>query len=641
MEKLRLERVHFTTGTGKCVYLVGANFWPSKTGPFMYSERWDPGSVGKDLDELASLGANCARLFCFWPEFMPTEGTVDAHALERLREMISLCAASGMWAIPTLFVGHMSGENWHPVWAQGCDYYSDERLLQAQELFIRAVCGSYVEDARVAAWLLSNEWPLFAKATDEKHGIAWAKRMCDAARSADPSHAVSTGDGAWDIVWGQETGLPARRMRDVVDFFGPHFYPKDADALRQSLVASFSMRMAQPFGKPVLLEEFGCSSDQAYDPNAADYYRTALWSAFGAANCGALAWCSHDFDELRRRRPYSHHPYELHFGMIRHDGSRKPQAEEFARFAAFVRQHDPAVWLPEVPRAAIARTSFYLESFPFDWGWTKPELRNLYLQAYANCVRAGFEARFADLDRNVESDVLIVPCLQQLTTRDADQLEAFARAGGTVYVSYGGEPWHPDLESLIGARPLIEYGVVELARASTLELTMKVALGDVPAGRSLRVAVRGDARRGARLPVLPTQAAVVAIDGAGRPAILERKCGSGNVIFCAYPLEYYALHGRDSAVAGTWRLYRAIAESRDIASYFRGTPPCVQVFAWRHHADARIRRLLAVNHGSEALVVRLRAASGAFDVIAQTPLTDERIALPAKGVCVLEVNVPA
>jgi len=54
----------------------------------MYREPWDSAAVGKDLDELAALGANCVRIFCFWPDFMPAENAVAAQALGRRIEVL-------------------------------------------------------------------------------------------------------------------------------------------------------------------------------------------------------------------------------------------------------------------------------------------------------------------------------------------------------------------------------------------------------------------------------------------------------------------------------------------------------------------------------------------------------------------------
>lgn len=655
LARLQLNQNRFETASGRPVYLIGANFWPKRSGPMMYRDPWDAAAVGADLDELAALGANAVRCFCFWPDFMPTPDAVSEDALERLASVVALAAQRGMWSLPTFFVGHMSGENWDPPWHGARDWYVDPSLLERQEFFARTVAARFRGDPNIAAWIVTNEWPLYAGATSAKLGTAWAQRICAAVREADPQRALSLGDGAWDVVWGQENGLPALALRDHIDFFGPHFYPKETDALRHSLVGAFSMRMLAPLGKPILLEEFGCSSDQADDEFAADYYRTALWSSFGAGNCGALAWNSHDFP-LPYRRPYAHHPYELHFGLIRSDGSRKPQASEFARFARFASSFQPGEWQPVAPQAAIARTSYFLQALPFDWGWSKAELRDLYLAAYALCVKGKLEAGFVDLgplpdavdappsDRGhtlAGLRLLIVPCLQQVTMQDAARLEAFVRAGGTAYVSHGGEPWHGALAAFIGARPRIRYGLVEAKGEEREALAFVARFGGIDAGDTLRFELRGDWRRGAPLPLAPTSAEVLALDSRGAPALLRNRIGRGAVVFCAYPLEYYLVQGiQPNESDETWRLYAALAALSDCRPPVYANHPLVQTFSFGRRGDPAELLVLLVNHAWEPVEffvtpVELRG----HDLESGAPVSGaEPWRLPAKGVVAARVN---
>jgi hypothetical protein len=641
VKRLRLRNGYFRDESGSVVYLIGANFWPKRTGPWMYRDAWDPDAVGADLAQLAALGANVARIFCFTPDFMPSTGTVDEGALERLAATIERAAQVGLWSIPTFLVGHMSGENWTAGWALGRDWYTDPMLLDASELLIATVAKRFSGDPRIAAWLLTNEWPLFAGRTSDANGLAWANRLCVALRKADPGCTVSLGDGAWDVLNGQPSGLPSTALRDVVDFFGPHFYPKETDAMRHSAFAGFAMRMLQPLERPILLEEFGCSSDQADDEFAAAYYRTVLWSSFAVGDCGSLAWNSHDFT-VADRPPYSHHPYELHFGVIRTDGSQKPQAQELTRFAAFVRKHDPDAWQALDPDVAIGRTSYYLQQFPFDWGWSKPELRDLYLQCYAACTMSGLNAGFVDLGSPVPSalKLLFVPCLQQVTTADAANLERFAHDGGTVYLSYGGEPWFPDLGSFIGARPLIRYGLIAAPPEDTLHLRFARDYGSVQKGAEMRFSVRGELRRCAPRICEPTDAIVLATDEDGNAALLERRLGAGRVVFMAYPLEYYALGGLETNDRhGVWRLYEAIANAAQAQPTVRSADPRVQLFSFTSRDDERLRRIMLVNHGWEALEAGVRGVSSTLtDVESGEPSDPARIRLVAKGVRVMEYS---
>ena len=643
VERLRLERGFFRMPAGDPVYLLGANYWPQKHGPWMYREPWAEPEISAEFKQLAALGCNVVRVFCFTPDFLPSPESVEQTALDRLESLVALAAEQDLWSIPTFLVGHMSGENWEPAWSAGRNWYTDETVLSACELLIRTIVQRFAGDARIAAWLMTNEWPLFAGNALEKDALAWATRLCAVVRELDKDAALSLGDGAWDLIGGQYAALPARALSGLIDFFGPHFYPKESDAMRHSAFAGFAMRMTGTMPKPVLLEEFGCSSDQAADEYGADYYRTVLWSAFGSGNCGTLFWNSHDFP-LEQRPPYSHHPYELHFGVIRTDGSLKPQAAEVARFSQFTKAHRSDEWQLELPRAAIARSEYYQETFPFDWGWSKPQLRDLYLQAYTCAIMGGVDIGFVDLPLGVTADIrlLLLPCVQQVTTNDTTQLERFVRAGGAAYISYGGEPWFPNLGRFIGAQPQIRYGLVEGPRDARLadKVTLRFVsdFGGLVKGSVVQVPLPTADRRSAPLRCSPLDASVVAVDETGEPSLFLRQLGNGHVIFMTYPLEYLALHGLESnAHNGTWKIYRALAEKYDAVASNRALHPCVQSFVWRSARNPEARRLLLVNHAWNELSTKLSGElAGLRDLETGEPSDCDAIALPRKGVRVLE-----
>ena len=77
--------------------------------------------------------------------------------------------------------------------------------------------------------------------------------------------------------------------------------------MRQLLTAAFVCELSGSFGKPVVLEEFGVSSDFASDENAADYYRQVLYTSLLAGARGWIAWNNCDYDDIRNQDPYRHH----------------------------------------------------------------------------------------------------------------------------------------------------------------------------------------------------------------------------------------------------------------------------------------------------------------------------------------------
>jgi endo-1,4-beta-mannosidase len=120
---------------------------------------------------------------------------------------------------------------------------------------------------------------------------AWAQIMIDAIRAAGGSQPVSLGDGAWGLeVRGDDNGFSVADSARLCDFLGPHAYPVGNDQARLHYAAAWACELAGTFGRPVVLEEFGVSSDFASDENAAHYYRQALTNSLLAGATGWIAW---------------------------------------------------------------------------------------------------------------------------------------------------------------------------------------------------------------------------------------------------------------------------------------------------------------------------------------------------------------
>ncbi|MFY8044776.1 MAG: hypothetical protein ACOVOD_17815, partial [Rhodoferax sp.] len=125
---------------------LGCNYWPRHTGPRMWRD-FDPQAIAGELALLRASGLSTVRAFCFWPDFMPTPDRVEPLMLERLTEFMALCASASVGVFLTPIVGHMSGENWPPVWLDDpARLYREESLIQLQERYVadvaRTVAGS-------------------------------------------------------------------------------------------------------------------------------------------------------------------------------------------------------------------------------------------------------------------------------------------------------------------------------------------------------------------------------------------------------------------------------------------------------------------------------------------------------------------
>ena len=548
--------------------------------------HYDPAVVRDELQVLADHGCTVTRSFCYWPDFMPKPETLDEQVLDRFGDFLDAHAELGLETIPTFIVGHMSGENWDPAWRQGRDLYRDVWLVGQQAWFVEEIARRFHRHA-VAGWLLSNEMPLYGGSASAEEVTAWARILTQALRAGGATQPVSIGDGAWGVeVSGQDNGYSLRALAPLVDFFGPHSYPMEDDPVRQVLTPAFACELAGSLGKPVVLEEFGVSSDFAADEHAAAYYRQVLHTSLLAGARGWLAWNNTDFDDLRHQDPYRHHVFELHFGLTDVRGRPKPQLREIREFAELVRGLSSGEWERVAGDAALVVPEHFERVLPFTDPAYRQDLRDNLLQAYV-------AAREADLPVELvrERDGLpgrarlyLVPCAKLLTSPGLDRLRELAEAGATVYASYfAGStktqrgPWLSWLEEIFGVRHRLRHGLVDPIEDDEVIFQFVDDLGDIPEGARLTFRVAGEPSARAYLPLEPLGAEVVAVDGHGRPALLRHRVGAGGTVLCTYPIEHMAAKTPGVNPEDTYRIYSALAEAAGVERPVRVDDPRVLV----------------------------------------------------------------
>jgi endo-1,4-beta-mannosidase len=555
-------------------FLLGMNYWSRAGGPRMW-ERWDERRVRAEVRQMRRIGLGVCRSFLFAPSFMPHPPAVDAKALARFARFLRICADAGLATMPSLVVGHMSGENFELPGQAGRSPYLDPEVLSWQ----RALCREAARAARgapaVAGWVLSNEMPYFGGSTEPDAALAWARELRGALRAAGSRRPVGTGDG-FIAQSGGSNGFDPARLATEVDYLGPHTYYADVDPMRQVLNAEVLVRRHQAFGLPVMLEEFGGSTAQVSEEHQASYYREIIHGALSLGAAGALGWCYSDFD-LAHDAPYRHHAFELGFGITRADGTEKPVCAELRAISRLCAGLDFSRLRFPTPRAAVLVPSYFHVDYPFSQE-DRARMRRTLLQSYVLAQKAGLEAAVvAEEDDLSDYDLVLVPATQKLLAPTWERLAAHARAGGTVYVSYfhGDSPflhgmWIHDFEELTGARHTLRYGVPEQPpEVATL-------VGD---GLTLATATRGSGPfPRAFLPIEPLGAEVVLRDLAGRPALVRNRLGRGQVFFLAWPWEHYLaeqadVNERDASHA----LYAYLAAAARISPRYRSPDPRVHL----------------------------------------------------------------
>jgi endo-1,4-beta-mannosidase len=620
---------------------LGVNFWSRTGGPLMW-RSYDPAVVREELATLAAHGINLTRSFCYWPDFQPEPDRLDEAVLARFADFLDRHREAGLATAPTFIVGHMSGQNWDPAWRQGRDLYGDVWMVARQAWYVRQVTERFAGHPAVAGWVLSNEMPLYGGPAPVETVTAWAELLVQAVRAGGGTQPLSLGDGAWGIeLSGVDNGFSVRATAPLVDFVGPHVYPMEDDRVRLHLGAAFACELAGFAGKPVVLEEFGVSSDFSSAENASHYYRQVLHTSLLAGASGWIAWNNTDYDHLAGQDPYRHHPFEMHFGLTDADGAPKPQLAEVRAFAGLLEAVDFPNCARPPTQAALVVPSHAERAYPF----TEPEDRRFALASLRQALVAAWEADLPVRPMR-ERDGLrpgralyLLPSAKQLTAPGWRDLERFADDGAVVYVSYsaGGHgvqrgPWHAGLDRMFGVEHRLTHGLVDPIEDEEVVVTFARDFGSLPEGSRLEFRAGGNQHSRALLPVRPVTAEVVAVDQRGRPALLERRTsGGGRLVLCAYPLEQLAAGSARINPEPTWRVYDALADAAGLSRPVTVEDPRVLAAELRHR-DGR-NFVWLVSQADTEVTVKPTVQGRLADLHTGQPV--EEVTLDAYGVRVL------
>ena len=585
-------------------------------GPRMWA-RYDGGVVREELAVLAANGCNVTRSFCYWPDFVPEPERFDDEVLERFSDFLDAHIETGISTIPTFIVGHMSGENWDPPWRNGRDLYRDVWMVSQQAWFAAELARRFGRHRAVVGWLVSNEMPIYGGPGTIEEVTSWARLIVQAIRSAGVAQPVSIGDGAWGIeVSGNDNGFSLRALAPLVDFVGPHVYPYSDDSVRQHMAAAVSCELSAGFGAPVVLEEFGLSSDFASEDNAAHYYRQVLYTSLIAGAEGWLAWNNCDYDDLKDQDPYRHHPFEMHFGVTDRAGKPKATLREIARFSSLVRQLSELGWERPNCEVAILVPEQFERTAPYSTPDYRNDLRGILGQAYIAAREADLPVGFVRERDGTGTGVklFLLPSAKLLTAPAVGDLLAAAENGATVYLSYfAGSSltqrgsWVPWLDETFGVRHHLRYGLVDTVDDDHVVFTFVEDMGQLSTGTELSFHVSGNEGSRAFLPLEPAGARTLAVDGLGRPALLERRVGRGAMILCTYPIEHMAASTPHANPEATWQLYGALASTAGVTLPLTVNDPRVIVGCLKSGGQDIA---LVVNMSPERLEVKLVRPDG-------------------------------
>jgi endo-1,4-beta-mannosidase len=629
---------------GQPVSWLGANFWSRTGGPLMW-RNYDPATVRAELAVLREHGLTMTRSFFYWPDFMPEPDSIDETMTERFADFLDRHAEAGLSTVPTFIVGHMSGQNWDPAWRGGRDLYSDVWMVARQAWFAGQMVRRFGAHPAVCGWLVSNEMPIYGGWGQPGIVAAWAQIIRDAVRAAGGHQPFSLGDGAWGIQHSQaRAGFALAETVPLCDFVGPHVYPAGDDQVRQHYAAAWQCELAGTFGRPVVLEEFGVSSDFVSDANAAHYYRQILHNSLLAGATGWIGWCNSDYDDLAGQDPYRHHAFELHFGLTDSRGAPKPQLAEMRAFAQTLRAVDIARCERAPGDAALVVSSYLDTGYPFTSADEPGYVHDTLRQAYVSARLADLPVALArESGIGEDARLYLVPSVKQLLAPTWQRLEQLADGGATVYASYSAGnngthrgPSYGRLNAMFGVEHQLRAGLVDPIEDDHVTFTVSRDFGTLSAGDRLTFRAGGNQHSRAYLPVRPDGAQVLAVDGHGRPALLLRQAGAGWAVLCTYPIEHMAAVTPRVNPEATSVIYGALAAHAGVRRLVTADDPRVACDVLVRSDGTRFAWL--VSQADEPVTVKPGLAAGLQLTDLDGSPADSGATLPPFGVTVLRLE---
>jgi hypothetical protein len=251
-------------------------------------------------------------------------------------------------------------------------------------------------------------------------------------------------------------------------------------------------------------------------------------------------------------------------------GAPKPQLLEMQRFSARIAEIAPEGWETVAADSVIVVPEHLEKVLPFTIQQYRDDIRDNLFQSYIAAREADLRIRMVREEDGIPggASLYLLPSNKMMSAPGARRLSELAAAGATVYMSYfAGStanqrgPWIAGLEELFGVRQSLRYGLVDPITDDVVTFEFLEDLGELSPGSRLSFKVAGTPSARCFLPVEPVDAKVLAVDGAGRPALLRHSVRNGSTVLCTYPIEHMAARLASANPEDTWRLYSALASA--------------------------------------------------------------------------------
>lgn len=344
----------------------GVNYTPSH-GWFHTWLNPDWQAIGRDLDQIASLGADHIRVFPLWPILQPNRTLINNQGLDDLHHMVDLAAQRGLDSFVDVVQGHLSSFDFLPSWVttwHARNIFTDEQTIHALADLIFQVYQSLDDLDGFRGMTVGNECnqflgtahPLGMTATSEQID-AWLDALISPlATRAEQDRRIlvhSEDDAVWYLPGhaftpiqqghiGSLSTIHAWVFNGVIGKYGPG----SQECLSHG---RYLIELAKAYEnrahRPVWAQEIGAPLNVMTVAQAPTFMQESVRRMAQADDLfGITWWCSHDVN--RGLADFPDLEYDL--GLIDQDGRVKELGRLFSSLAeevhslSNVRQNRPS-----------------------------------------------------------------------------------------------------------------------------------------------------------------------------------------------------------------------------------------------------------------------------------------------------------
>ena len=435
----------YLTQNGIPVYLSGVNYIVSD-GWMINLPNLSRESIDADMGALQNIGINHIRFFPLWHLTQPTINTIDNEVMEKLDLLVKSAGEHNISMQIAPLTGWMSGAVFLPPWAVG-DLFRDSKIVEGQKILCKSIAKRYQNSPVVLGYDFGNEINVLAERMTEginrEQIFEWMKQIYSSFKDNSGGKLVTNGIGT-----GYDAHFDVRDIAQTSDYLSPHSYPYfhgtgDLDpwyGQRTTYSPNFIISWCEMMGKPVVLQEIGCSEAWLPASKTGAYIRLNYLSTWADGAAGLLWWGSHNIDPDYRIKckdmqlQYSNECFargkfeeqEYFTGLLTTDNKPKEYASVYSECIETVNELGLS-WTDQLPICYII--------VPDDISFASA--MHKFISAYALAKQVHFDVRLCYEGSPVPADAsaVIIPGLK-LSGEAKEEVKKYLEGGGLVYQSY-------------------------------------------------------------------------------------------------------------------------------------------------------------------------------------------------------------